>query len=149
MMDDLDFHPNAINLISCGSKWGPVPESKSGYVDATGSTYIFHIHLVNGALTQSLPNPFNVPQFKGKTGLDPDVQAWIFRCGTAQKLLKTWAGDMSITSQILHNQAAHGVQWYFQCVGGKHRSVAFVERLAAMYRQRGIKVHIIHRDILK
>jgi UPF0042 nucleotide-binding protein len=33
------------------------------------------------------------------------------------------------------------------CTGGKHRSVAMSEQLAARLRDEGVEVNIIHRDL--
>lgn len=147
MFDEIILDPKAMNLISCGKKYGALPTNRAGYVQ--GDKYIFHIHTIASAIINNLPNPFKLPQFKGRTGLDPEVQAWIFKCPQARLLLKEWAGHALMGTDFLTDQANNGTQWYFQCIGGKHRSVAFVEKLAESYRSRGIKVNVIHRDINK
>jgi len=35
------------------------------------------------------------------------------------------------------------------CTGGRHRSVVVAEELAEHFRQKGYKIHLIHRDITK
>jgi UPF0042 nucleotide-binding protein len=33
------------------------------------------------------------------------------------------------------------------CTGGKHRSVAMTEELAAMLREKGLRATVFHRDL--
>ncbi len=95
-----------------------------------------------------LPNPHYEPDLRELTGLDQRVVDYIGRDGRLEELyerlhpLLDYLLPQYVTEGKAHLMIAIG------CTGGRHRSVAIAEQLAARYRgQEGIDVAIAHRDI--
>lgn len=79
----------------------------------------------------TIRNPWRDPALRPLNGLHPDVQAYVAKCFGAKKLL----------SATYYNSMRVG------CMGGRHRSVAIVELIAAKMRDSGLEVEVIHRDL--
>jgi RNase adapter protein RapZ len=79
---------------------------------------------------RSLPNPHFIPQLRLKTGLDAEVQAYVFAQPETQeywKRLRTFF--LFSVTQAMHEGRAF-IHVAIGCTAGQHRSVAFVEELA-------------------
>jgi RNase adapter protein RapZ len=92
-----------------------------------------------------LPNPHFVPDLRPQTGLDPPVRDFVLRSPEAIELL----GDLtSLLGKLLPRYAAEGKSYLtiaIGCTGGRHRSVAMAEALAASLKSGPVVVS--HRDI--
>jgi UPF0042 nucleotide-binding protein len=97
-----------------------------------------------------LPNPHYEPQLRPRTGLDADVVAYIDRDGA---LSEFYAHVIPLLDYLLPKYVREGrahLLVAIGCTGGRHRSVAIAEHLAAHYRDAGdYIVDIAHRDIQK
>ena len=94
-----------------------------------------------------LPNPHWVPDLRPLTGADPPVAAFV----AAQE---GWNGFMDRTEDLLGfllpryweaGKAYVGIA--FGCTGGRHRSVAIAEEIAARLNEDGTAVSVAHRDV--
>lgn len=97
---------------------------------------------------RSLPNPFYDPQLRSLTGLDAPVVAFLDALPEAAALLAD-IGDFVarwLPSFVRDNRAYLTVA--LGCTGGQHRSVYFVERLAARFRERA-PVLVRHRQLTR
>jgi len=116
-----------INLISFGTR-----HRKMETVEADHYFDCFH-----------LANPHNT-NMKNLNGLDNTVQAWVFHYSNFH------AWDMiEDVADLIHTQT-EDITIAFQCIGGKHRSVSVVERLAADLRRNidpSIRINIQHMEI--
>jgi UPF0042 nucleotide-binding protein len=93
-----------------------------------------------------LPNPHFVPSLKPRTGLDPEVAAYVLEAPAAQELL---ADVEAMLRKLLPQYAREGKSYFtvaVGCTGGRHRSVAFAEALGAALRDSG-EVRVEHRDL--
>jgi len=118
-----------LRLISFGFKWGP-PQEADLVLDV-----------------RPLPNPHYDPLLKPRTGLDPEVQAYVFREETEpyyQALLAT----LGLAAEGARKEGRLAYTAAIGCTGGKHRSVAVVERLAEELSAR-FQVEVTHRDVEK
>jgi RNase adapter protein RapZ len=95
-----------------------------------------------------LPNPHWVPDLRGLTGFDQQVLEYIARDGKLQDFyehlhpLLDWLIPEYIAEGKAHLAVAIG------CTGGRHRSVAIAEALAARYREReDVDIEVTHRDV--
>jgi UPF0042 nucleotide-binding protein len=95
-----------------------------------------------------LPNPHYVPDLRPLTGLDPRVVEYVAREGNLQQLydhllpLLEWLIPQYEDEGKSHLSIAVG------CTGGRHRSVAITEHLAANFRGReDMVVEVEHRDV--
>ena len=96
-----------------------------------------------------LANPFFVDELRAKTGADAAVAAFVVDRAEAQEFLRL-AGALLDHTLPLHRREG---RTYFTlavgCTGGRHRSVALVERLAQDLAGRGCRVQVQHRDMAR
>ena len=93
-----------------------------------------------------LPNPHFVPELRAKTGLDPNVSAFVLETAEGRELLTDLS---SMLSKLLPRYEREGKSYLtiaIGCTGGRHRSVALAEALAAALRPLG-DVRVEHRDM--
>jgi UPF0042 nucleotide-binding protein len=95
-----------------------------------------------------LPNPHYERQLRELTGHDEPVVEYIGRDGRLEQLYERLHGLLDfLLPQYIAEGRSHLVI-AIGCTGGRHRSVAIAEHLAARYRGRDqIEVAIAHRDI--
>jgi UPF0042 nucleotide-binding protein len=97
--------------------------------------------------TRFLPNPFFDDRLRGKTGLDPDVAAFM----DAIPEYRTFRDKILDLLTFLIPQYIHEGKSYLTvavgCTGGRHRSVAMAEALGAHLRRQGYAVTATHRDV--
>ncbi|MGA2455343.1 MAG: RNase adapter RapZ [Solirubrobacteraceae bacterium] len=95
-----------------------------------------------------LANPHYEPELRELTGLDEAVVEYIARDGRLQELYERL---QSLLDFLLPQYVAEGKAHLviaIGCTGGRHRSVAIAEHLAARYRNRDdLDVAVAHRDI--
>jgi UPF0042 nucleotide-binding protein len=97
-----------------------------------------------------LPNPHYVPELRELTGHDPRVVEYIARDGRLGELYERLYSLLDfLLPQYVAEGKAHMVI-AIGCTGGRHRSVAISEHLAARYGDReDLTVAVTHRDIDK
>jgi UPF0042 nucleotide-binding protein len=97
-----------------------------------------------------LPNPHYVPELKPLTGRDDRVVEYVARGG---KLDEFYGYLEPLLDFLLPQYVAEGkahLMVAIGCTGGRHRSVAITEHLAARYADRDdVWVEVTHRDITK
>jgi UPF0042 nucleotide-binding protein len=95
-----------------------------------------------------LPNPHWETELRQLTGFDPQVVDYIARDGKLQTFYEYLEPllDFLVPEYIAEGKAHLAVA--IGCTGGRHRSVAIVEALAARYRGRDdVDVEVAHRDV--
>jgi UPF0042 nucleotide-binding protein len=97
-----------------------------------------------------LPNPHYEPELRPLTGTDPEIVAFINRDGALDAFLERLHPLLDyLLPQYRAEGKAHLVLG-IGCTGGRHRSVAIAEHLAARYGdRREYLVEVVHRDIRK
>jgi RNase adapter protein RapZ len=95
-----------------------------------------------------LANPHYEPELRPLTGLDRRVVEYIERDGRLEELYERLHGLLDfLLPQYVAEGKAHLVI-AIGCTGGRHRSVAIAEHLAARYReQQDLDVAVAHRDM--
>jgi UPF0042 nucleotide-binding protein len=95
-----------------------------------------------------LPNPHYEPDLRPLTGFDPEVVAYVGRDG---RLEQFYAHVLGLLEFLLPQYVAEGkahLMVAIGCTGGRHRSVAVAEHLAAHFRGRPeYMVEAAHRDV--
>jgi UPF0042 nucleotide-binding protein len=95
-----------------------------------------------------LPNPHYEPNLRPLTGRDPDVAAFINRDGALDAFYERL---MPMLDYLLPQYVAEGkshLSIAVGCTGGRHRSVAIAEEIAARYGEHGdYLVEVSHRDV--
>jgi UPF0042 nucleotide-binding protein len=94
-----------------------------------------------------LPNPHWVEDLRPLSGLDPEIQAYVLDRPVTDAFVTNLA---AMLDGLLPAYAAEGKSYLsiaFGCTGGRHRSVAVVERMHRLLTERGWRSRVSHRDI--
>jgi len=95
-----------------------------------------------------LPNPFWIPELKALTGLDPAVQQFVHEQPGATEFVADYGRALVPVFAGYQRENKRHATIAIGCTGGKHRSVAIAEELAALVRDLpGVAVTIKHRDL--
>jgi RNase adapter protein RapZ len=94
-----------------------------------------------------LPNPHWVPELRPRTGLDPEVAAYVQTQPGAQEFLDRYRELLRILAEGYRREGKRYVTLAVGCTGGKHRSVAMAEQLARQLRADGVESTVVHRDM--
>jgi UPF0042 nucleotide-binding protein len=94
-----------------------------------------------------LPNPFWIEGLREQSGLDAEVRDYVLGQEGAPEFVDKLEDLMLL---LLPRFAAEGKSYLtvaVGCTGGRHRSVAVAEDLAARLRKRGFDLRVTHRDL--
>jgi UPF0042 nucleotide-binding protein len=94
-----------------------------------------------------LPNPHWVPALRPRTGLDEPVREYVLKQPGAEGFLDAYAHLLRDMADGFLREGKRYVTVAVGCTGGKHRSVAMSEALAARLETLGLPVLVIHRDL--
>jgi UPF0042 nucleotide-binding protein len=94
-----------------------------------------------------LPNPFWVPELREATGRDPAVAAYVKDRPDAQTFLDRYIPVIETVGEGYLREGKRFMTVAIGCTGGKHRSVAMSEEIAARLRDLGIEAEATHRDL--
>ncbi len=116
-------------LVSFGYKFG-VPTSADMVLD-----------------TRFLANPFFVDELRAKTGTDQAVADFVLERPEAREFVSRVEAFLEFALPLYRREGKRYFTLALGCTGGRHRSVALVERLGRAVADRGFRVQIQHRDI--
>lgn len=94
-----------------------------------------------------LPNPFWIPELRALSGLDEAVAAYVLDQTGAREFLDRMA---AMFEPVVDGYAREGRRYVtigIGCTGGKHRSVAMTEALAARLTGDRVQCFVVHRDL--
>lgn len=94
-----------------------------------------------------LPNPFFVDELRPLSGLDTPVVAYLLESSETRGFLERSKILLDYLLPLYEKEGKSYFTLAVGCTGGRHRSVAVVERFAAELRDRGFRVQTRHRDI--
>ena len=95
-----------------------------------------------------LPNPFWQPDLRPLTGLDQPVREFVFAQPGAVDFVDGYSKALRPVLEGYRRENKRHATIAVGCTGGKHRSVAIAEALAARLRDApGVAVAIKHRDL--
>ncbi|HET6753811.1 MAG TPA: RNase adapter RapZ [Jiangellaceae bacterium] len=94
-----------------------------------------------------LPNPHWVPHLRPQTGRDEQVRDYVLGQPGAAEFLDRYAELLGSMADGYLREGKRFVTVGVGCTGGKHRSVAMSEALAARLRERGVDTIVVHRDL--
>ena len=92
-----------------------------------------------------LPNPHWVPELRPLSGLDASVRDYVLDQPAASAFLAAYLAVLEVSLAGFEREGKRYVTLAIGCTGGKHRSVAMAEQLAA--RLSGRDVTVAHRDL--
>ena len=93
-----------------------------------------------------LHNPHWVPELRPLTGLDPAVRDYVLASDGALDFVEKYSDLLADVLARYRAHDKHSVTIAVGCTGGKHRSVAIAEAIAANLRERDLQVRVTHRD---
>ena len=94
-----------------------------------------------------LPNPHWEDDLRPLTGHDPKVRDFVLETAAGSAFVDQFD---ALLATLVPQYQAEGRSYLtvaVGCTGGRHRSVAVAEELAARLRQRGVAVRASHRDV--
>jgi RNase adapter protein RapZ len=94
-----------------------------------------------------LPNPHWVPELRPLSGRDAEVAAYVKGRPAAQTFLEQYLPLLETVSAGYLREGKRFMTVAVGCTGGKHRSVAMAEEIAARLLERGIDARPVHRDL--
>lgn len=126
----LTTQPMLVNIVSFGFKYGAPHESNLVYD------------------LRFLPNPHFIPALKDLTGKNKNVAEYLFQQSAVVDYWERLSPFLHYSLDRFYEEGRFFVTIALGCTGGKHRSVAFVERLAT---QSWDRIHFLvrHRDLGK
>ena len=92
-----------------------------------------------------LPNPHWVPDLRPLSGLDAPVREYVLGQPAASAFTAAYLQVLDVSLAGFEREGKRHVTLAVGCTGGKHRSVALAEQLAAKLTGRDVSVS--HRDI--
>ena len=96
-----------------------------------------------------LPNPHWEEELQPLTGFDQAVRDFVLERSQASRFLDQFEAMMVALVPAYEAEGKSYLTIAMGCTGGRHRSVAVAEDLAARLRARGIAVTTGHRDIAR
>lgn len=120
-----------VNMISFGFRYG-LPSS---------AELLFDVRF--------LPNPHFEPRLRPRTGEDPEVAEYVLDNERASALMDRLRDLMGFLLPLYDEEGKAYLSVGIGCTGGRHRSVAILNALAADLRGRGRVVNVTHRDVEK
>jgi UPF0042 nucleotide-binding protein len=94
-----------------------------------------------------LPNPYWVPELREMRGLDAPVNDYVVAQAGAAEFLDLYARVIDLATDGYLREGKRFTTVAIGCTGGKHRSVAMSENLAARLVHVGLEVSVVHRDL--
>lgn len=94
-----------------------------------------------------LPNPFWIPELRPKNGTDPTVAAYVMNKKGAGEFVDRVIDLMQPMISGYQREGRRYVTLSVGCTGGKHRSVAVAEALAARLNGEDVATILVHRDL--
>ena len=94
-----------------------------------------------------LPNPFWIPELRESTGKDEAVASYVKERPAAQTFLERYLPVIETVGEGYLREGKRFMTVAIGCTGGKHRSVAMSEEIAARLRALGISAEATHRDL--
>ena len=94
-----------------------------------------------------LPNPHWVPELRHLSGRDAEVAAYVKERPEAKEFIEKYVGLVETVVEGYLREGKRFMTIAVGCTGGKHRSVAMTEEIAARLRDRGIDARPMHRDL--
>ncbi|MCS4484320.1 RNase adapter RapZ [Gleimia sp. 6138-11-ORH1] len=94
-----------------------------------------------------LKNPYWVSELRHLTGRDEPVAKYVLEQPGAREFAENYADLLAPMLAGYLSELKPFVTIAVGCTGGKHRSVANAELIAAKLREKGFPVRVIHRDL--
>jgi len=94
-----------------------------------------------------IPNPNFVPELKELRGIDPPVKKFIFEKPQTKEFIKRLKGLLDFLIPLYIKEGKAYLTVGIGCTGGRHRSPAITEKIAALIKKHPVEISAIHRDL--
>jgi len=94
-----------------------------------------------------LPNPYFEEELRAQSGNDPEVAAYVLESERGSELLDRLRGWLDFLLPLYDAEGKAYLTIGVGCTGGRHRSVAVANEMAAQLRAGGREVNVQHRDL--
>ncbi|HEY3735383.1 MAG TPA: RNase adapter RapZ [Streptosporangiaceae bacterium] len=94
-----------------------------------------------------LPNPHWIEELAPLTGQDPRVRDFVLGQAGAKEFLDAFVEALQATLAGFEHEGKRFLTLAVGCTGGKHRSVAIADQLAARLAGSGAVIQVVHRDL--
>jgi UPF0042 nucleotide-binding protein len=94
-----------------------------------------------------LPNPHFEEHLRARTGHDREVAEYVLKSAQGKALVDRLCDLLAFLLPLYDAEGKAYLAVGVGCTGGRHRSVAIAEALAAELRGRGREVNVDHRDV--
>jgi len=94
-----------------------------------------------------LPNPFWEPELRALSGRDAAVNDYVVDAPEAREFLTRFTSLLDLVADGYLREGKRYVTVAVGCTGGRHRSVAMAENLAARLVKSGVESLVVHRDL--
>jgi UPF0042 nucleotide-binding protein len=145
---DLNIHQLKAKLIAAFDQSGDGQRLKVA-IESFGYKYGLPLDADIVMDVRFLPNPHWDELLRPLTGHDPAVRDYVLERSHASKFLDEFEAMMVSLVPAYEAEGKTYLTIAMGCTGGRHRSVAVAEDLAARLRARGIAVTTGHRDIAR
>ena len=119
-----------VRLMSFGFKYG-IPHE---------SNFVYDI--------RSLPNPYFIPELKILDGTELAIQGYLFSQPVVQEYWQKLNDFFTFSLDKSYQEGRSFIHVGVGCTGGRHRSVAFVQKLAELPLEN-VQFFVKHRDLHK
>jgi UPF0042 nucleotide-binding protein len=94
-----------------------------------------------------LPNPHWVPELRHFSGRDQAVAEYVLGQPEAGEFLEQYVALVDTVARGYLKEGKRFMTIAIGCTGGKHRSVAMTEEIAARLQRTGVETKPTHRDL--
>lgn len=96
-----------------------------------------------------LPNPHFVTELRPYSGLEPKVRDFVLEQSETSAFMDHFFSLLNFLIPAYRREGKSYLTVAIGCTGGRHRSVAITQAVAARFEALGLKVRVSHRDIEK
>ena len=94
-----------------------------------------------------IPNPYYVPSLKKLTGNNKKVFHYVMKQQVAADFAARLTDMLDAVIPAYMNEGKYHLNIAFGCTGGQHRSVSMANHMAEVFREKGYRVTLRHRDL--
>jgi RNase adapter protein RapZ len=142
---NLNVHEMAERVVNAFSQTGEVVLTAT--VMSFGFKYGIPVDADHVVDMRFLPNPHWVDELRPQSGLDKPVSDYVLAHPEATEFLDRYEEVLRTVSTGYLREGKRFLTVAVGCTGGKHRSVAMAEALAARLRVAGVVTLVVHRDL--
>lgn len=94
-----------------------------------------------------LPNPYWVEELKPHTGLNKEVADYVVESSDGKMFVELLEPLLRLIVEKNKDAGKEELRLAIGCTGGRHRSVAVVEKLKLLFSDLDVELQVGHRDI--